>query len=128
MQADGRRQRGREAGCHGAGERDGAGGRCTAPPCVVVAAEQERAGRGRGSGDGTDDGPGGGAYLVFALRPGPARYGSDSLLKHSPSRPADVHVSQSRAVAGSVVKEHSVNGAFSGVSANSVSRAVRRRA
>lgn len=65
-------------------------------------------------------------YLPHALAPG--RYGSDSFLKQSPSGPAEVQVSQSRAVAGSVVDGHSVHGAVNGVSANRVSSAAQRRA
>lgn len=51
----------------------------------------------------------------------PARYGSDSLLKHRPPLPALVQVSHSRAVAGSVIDGHSVNGADSPASASNAS-------
>lgn len=69
-------------------------------------------------------------HRVFVLspRPGPRAVRLRQPLEAQSLQTGWVQVSQSRAVAGSVVDGHSVNGAINGVSANRVSSTARRRA
>ncbi len=115
-----------------AGERGGPAGVARGAR-VIVASEQQRAGR----VGGTVKAPTMASAVASAVartldllhpRRSPGQYGSASLLKHGSSRPALVQVSHSRAVAGSMVDGHGVNGVHSPASANKLSGAAQPNA